>query len=189
MIGFDNNNFIRVRIAANQPFRPPFKEEEMPEQADIKKALETIMGHELSDEEVQLIDFFRRVATWDRTDLPGKGFLTRQFIFGQFKNCPELPLVDVSAFGTTDGGGTSVLRLTDFICLDGATFEQPVNVVATPRIAKPVFVTVEHSLVIPPGATVATDVEIRVFTWDDTGAPAGEIPFDWRCRVGFGRRG
>ena len=160
----------------------------MPEQADIKKALDTIMGHELSDEEVQLIEFFQRVAIWDRTDLPGQGFLTRRLIFGQVKNCLQLPLLDVSAFGTTDGGGTSVFRLTEFICLDGATFERPVNIVATPRIAKPVFVTVEHSLVTHPGTSVVIDVEIHVFTWDGTGAAAAEIPFDWRCRIGFAER-
>jgi len=68
-------------------------------------------------------------------------------------------------------------------------FEQPINIVATPRIVKPVFVTVDYSLVMAPGTPIGIDVEIRVFTWDHTGASAPEIPFDWRCRVGFEPRG
>ena len=189
MIDFGNNNFIRGQVAPNKPFRPPFKEEEMPESGDIKKALETILGYEPTDEEVQLFPWFVKVATWDRTDLPGQGFVTQQHIFAKFKNCLPARLVDVSAFGRTDGGGTKVLRLSDFICLDGATFERPINIVATPRIAKSVFVTVEDSLVMSPAAPVGIDVEIRVFTWDDSGGRAGDIPFDWRCRVAFEPRG
>ncbi len=157
----------------------------MPEQEEIKKALENLVGHELSEEALQRLQLFERVAIWDRTDQPGLGFVTLRNILMNRKFCPKQPLLDVSGSGTTDSAGQLKLRLTDFICLTRITVETPINLLATPVWEKPVFVTVLQSLVLGPSGTFGVDVNMTFFTWGPGGTRAGNIPFNWRCRVGF----
>jgi hypothetical protein len=157
----------------------------MPEKPDIKKALETIVGSKLTDEDLQLFHFFQRVAAWDQTDLPGQGFVTAKHILINLKTCQPLPLLDVSGFSQTDSSGRVKLRLTDFICLDRISMEMPINLIATPLSEQPVFLTVLNSLMMNPTNTFGIDVNFQVFTWDAKGAAAPNIRFNWRCRVGF----
>jgi hypothetical protein len=157
----------------------------MPEQGDIKKALESIVGYELREEELQRFQFFQRVATWDQTDRPGFGFVTSRHILINRKFCHELPLLDVSGGGVTGNGGKMQLRLTDFICLSRISMETPINLIATPLTERPVFLTVLQSLMMDPTNTFGVDVNMVFFTWEAGGAPAPNVPFNWRCRVGF----
>jgi hypothetical protein len=57
-----------------------------------------------------------------------------------------------------------------------------VNVLATPSSTGPFFVTTTHTLV-DPNDILKSDVEITVFGWDPTGAPAPNLGFHWRVRV------
>ena len=59
-------------------------------------------------------------------------------------------------------------------------FYDPINVVATPRVSTPCFITLTHDLTTQGEAT---DIEITAFTWMTDGTPAPNILFDWRCRV------
>ena len=157
----------------------------MPEQEEIKRALESIVGHELNEEALQRLQLFNRVAIWDQTDRPGFGFVTMRNILTGKKFCPDLPLLDVSGSGVTDSAGQLKLRLTDFICLTRITIETPINLLATPIAEKPVFVTVLQSLVLDPTLSFGVDVNMTFFTWAPGGTRVGNIPLNWRCRVGF----
>ena len=53
-------------------FKLLFKELEMPKKSDIKKALETILGYELTEEAVELIQLTQIVASFTRSDSPGE---------------------------------------------------------------------------------------------------------------------
>src|SRR5439155_26099613 len=97
------------------------------------------------------------------------------------KQCFDIPTLDVGAHSVTGTDGKSVFRLTDFVCLSGQyQLSLPINTVATPVSATPVFVTAQYALI-----NNATDVEFTVFAWDPSGTAAASIPFDLRCRVAF----
>ena len=53
----------------------------------------------------------------------------------------------------------------------------------TPRSDSPCYATMEHTL-INVNQGLGSDVQITVSVWDATGAPAPNVTFDWRCRVG-----
>jgi hypothetical protein len=170
----------------------------MSNKPDFKEALEAILGYELTEDAMQRIQFIQAVASYTRSDLPGKGFITKRNLIANFppKRCEPADLLDVSGIATTANDGKSVFRLTDFICLDngltfahpvqgeGLFFAQPINVVATPLSSKPFFLTVLHSLAKDEGGNVV-DVEIHASSWDASGTPAPNVSFDWRCRVGL----
>ena len=92
--------------------------------------------------------------------------------------CFDSRVVDVSGFATTGPNGQQVFRLTKFICPANEIYGPPINVVATARSEKPIFLTVNHKLV-----NNNKDVEITVFAWDAAGARAPGVQFNWRCRV------
>jgi hypothetical protein len=154
----------------------------MPENKDIKRALDELLGEELSAEQLQNIQLFLKVATWNRIE-DGRVTRTSPILPGKF--CDPQKLLEVSGVAATGANGKVRFRLKEFLCLDLLTFDYPINVVATPLASKPVFLTVKHSLVMNPANNLGEDVAIEVFTWDANGAPAPKIAFNWRCRVPF----
>jgi len=150
----------------------------MSEKLDVKKALETILGHELAEDEVETIQLIQPVASYTRSDSPGEGFVTKKSLLTNLKRCEPALLLDVNGIATTGKDGKSIFRLTNFICLDGVTFERPINFVATPLSSKPCFLTALISLV-----NNGADVEIHVSSWNANGAAVPNISFDWRCQV------
>jgi len=153
---------------------------------DTKKHLEAILGHKLSDDEVQLIQFIFPVASQTLTTDENTFTTLRNLLIARPNECRPARLLDISGLATTDNNGQRVFKLSEFICHSSPPaanrFQQPINVVATPRSITPCFLTVTHSLV-NTDALKAVDVEIKVFTWDANGAPAPNVTFDWRCRV------
>jgi hypothetical protein len=156
----------------------------MAEKPDMKKALDKILGDEFTEEQLQGLQLFLKVASWDRSDVL-QGFVTKKPLIFGVKSCERQKLLDVSGSAGTGTDGKARFRLTDFICFDKAAFEHPINVIATPLASKPVFLTILHSLLMDPTNTFAIDVDIQVFTWDANGTAAPKIPFNWRCRVAF----
>jgi hypothetical protein len=92
--------------------------------------------------------------------------------------CFDSRVVDVSGIATTGTNGQLTFKLSKFICPAGEIYGLPINVLATPKMDKPFFLTVQHKLV-----NSNTDVEITVFAWDPNGARAPGVQFNWRCRV------
>jgi hypothetical protein len=154
----------------------------MPENKDIKRALDELLGEELSADQLQNIQLFLKVATWNRIE---DGRVTKTSPILPRKFCEAEKLLEVSGVAATGANGKVRFRLKDFICLDLLTFDYPINVVATPLASRPVFLTVKHSLVMNAANTLGEDVAIEVFTWDANGAAAPQIAFNWRCRVPF----
>jgi hypothetical protein len=158
----------------------------MATKADTKKHLEAILGHKLSDDEVQLIQFLFPVASRTFTVDENTFTTLRNFLIPRPNQCRPARLMDISGLATTDNNGKRVFLLSEFLCFSSPGsihFQQPINVVATPRSTTPSFLTVIHSLVNTGPLNAATDVEITVFTWDANGAAAPNVTFDWRCRV------
>ena len=147
----------------------------MPTKPTHKKEVEAILEQNLSEDALQLIQLNQPVA-----------ISTRQESITTFRNvliprpnaCFRNYALDVSGFAVTGNDGISVFKLTNFICPNHEIYDHPINVLATPFSKKPVFVTVIHSLI-----NNATDVEIKVFSWDASGNSAPNVSFNWRCRV------
>ncbi len=150
----------------------------MTEKANIKKALETILGQALAENDVESIQFILPVASYTRSDSPGEAFITKQSLRTNLKRCEPAILLDVSGVTTTGKDGESLFRLTNFICLDNVIFERPINFVATPLSSTPCFLTVSYSLV-----NNGADIEIQVSSWGANGAAAPNISFNWRCQT------
>jgi len=144
---------------------------------NIKKQLETLTGNKIDVSAEELIKVLRYpVGAYDYTD----GSAAWRWIFFPGKSCSDASLLDVSGVSFTEADGTRVFLLSDFVCfpLNRPTLAEPINVVATARSTTPFFVTTTHALV-----NNGTDVQITVFAWDDKGAAAPNVTFDWRCRV------
>ncbi len=143
---------------------------------DLKKQLDSLLGHPLNADVVQLLNFWSPVASYVVSR--DESYVTWMNILVALpKHCDSATILDASGFAATGSDGKRVFRLSEFVCLDQPLLP-PVNIVATPRSPNPFFLTVEHSLI-----NNSTDVEIKVSTWDANGAAAPNIAFDWRCRV------
>ena len=140
-----------------------------------KEHLEEILGESISPEALPAIQLFQDVAV--STETPGRT-TQRSLIVFRPNRCFTSNAIDVSGFTQTQANGQVVFRLSTFLCPATQTFTLPINVLATPISQKPFFLTVMQAL-LNNGA----DVEITVFAWDANGAPAGNVAFNWRCRV------
>lgn len=148
-------------------------------QADIKKQLENIAGHEIETDVAQLRWIWYPVAAYDYSD----GLVSEQNVFFPAKRCNNARLLDVSGASYTGSDGKRVFRLSSFICLpEYRLLNEPVNLLVTARSSNPFLLTATHTL-ISPGDIRQSDVEITVHGWDTNGTAAPGLPFHWRCRV------
>ena len=112
----------------------------MAEKKDLKKALDEILGSELTEDELQAIELYRKVAGWEQTNLPGTGFISKVSILPWLpKRCERHHLIDVSSTTRTASDGKSKFLLSNFICPKLGGFDHPINFVATPQHPKRVF--------------------------------------------------
>jgi hypothetical protein len=142
-----------------------------------KARLEALAGYDIDEATAQSKSWWMPVGAYSFSD----GLVTwRNIIRFLPKSCNDARLLDVSGVSSTGSDGKRVFRLSEFVCFGTInSLAEPINVVATPLANAPGFLTAQHQL-IP--ATV-DDVEITIFTWDASGAPAPNVVFDWRCRV------
>jgi hypothetical protein len=180
-------DFKRGRNYFSREFTMAKKSKEAPTAASIKEQLEAIVGHKIDASEQQLAKFSYPIGLFD---LWGGWAVSKSVFPFPRKSCSQHLFVDVGGVSSTLPDGKRVFRLSDFICdlFDKRLgFVEPVNVVATPRAERPVFLTVTYAPVPPePQVTYIPDVQITVFAWGANGAPAPNVEFDWRCRaVGF----
>lgn len=149
-----------------------------PKKPDLKKDLEAALGDKIAVD-VQRLNLWSPVGSFF---FANDGKTTWQNLIVAFpKQCYDTPLLEASGSARTGSDGKITFRLSYFVCFgsgSGYSLAAPVNVVATPQTPDPVFLTAEHTLV-----DNATDVEIKVSTWDANGAAAPDIFFDFRCRV------
>jgi hypothetical protein len=153
---------------------------ETTKEAEIKKQLEAIAGHEIGlKEDVLIRQLFYFVASYDRVE----GNVTTQSILLPYNTCGPATLIDVCGVSSTGSDGKRVFQIRELICVaipSSIAFSEPVNVVATPRSESPFFLTMTHAVTV---TNDLTDVQITVFAWNANGEPAPNVPFDWRCRA------
>lgn len=164
---------------------------------DIKAALEAFAGHEIeaSKEQIEqrLRFFVFPFSTYSftpaatgatSTDNTGQ-VVARSIISFVPPICYTSELLDVSGFSSMPDSGHLTLLVTGFLCSKETAriYNEPVNIVATAVSASPVFLTATHTLITSPTLNVVTDVQIDIYAWDNTGAPVGNVPVNWRCRV------
>jgi hypothetical protein len=152
--------------------------EESSTASGLTRMMEELAGHPIDagSEEFPPM-FFIPVATWQIVE--NGNVTTRKKIQVQPDTppaCSPTALLDVCGVASTEANGRQTLLLSHFVC-QGRGFTSPINVVVTPRAPRPFFATVMHTL------TASQDVEITVFTWDASGAPAPGVVVDWRCQV------
>jgi hypothetical protein len=158
--------------------------------AELKKHLEGIAGSkiDLSAEQLVAAVFPVSASTYlaSHNDPDNDAWVTkRRLIFPQ-PTCADSELLDTSALSETGTDGKLVFRLRTYLCdrLSLNSFEEPVNLVATPQGPKPHYVTLLHHLIKDnPASSQFTDVEITAFTWNPDGSAAPNVWFFWRCRV------
>jgi hypothetical protein len=152
----------------------------MPKKSETRKSLEALLESELTEEELQRISFFQKVATYAFSDDPGGPILTEKNLLIPLPNrCTNVAVLDVYGIATTGSNGKSVFRLTQFICPgEDLIFLPPINFVATPLSSTPCFPTATRTLV-----NNNADVEIQVSMWDASGTPVPGVSFDWHCHV------
>jgi hypothetical protein len=164
---------------------------------DIKSALEAFAGHAIDATkeqiEAQLKFFIVPFSSYSFTP-PAGGTVTTDNV-GQVVSrslivflphiCTASELLDVSGVSVTPSNGHLTLLITDFLCPNEGTrsYSEPVNIVATAASSTPAVITATHTLIVTPPNTVATNVQIDIFSWDATGAPAPGVAVNWRCRV------
>ncbi len=163
--------------------------------AGVKAMLEAFAGHTIDAttqqmEEQLRLTFVFPFSTYSITpstpDPSGDNVgnvVTRNLIIFRPNSCAFSELLDVGAFASIPDTGNVTLRLKGFLCPnDSHYFAAPINIVATPVSATPMFATVMHSFIFDQFHQ-ATDVEFKIFAWDATGKPAPNVTVDWRCRV------
>jgi hypothetical protein len=154
--------------------------------ADTKRQLEEIVGHRIDASAEQVVKFRFPLGSYDVSDEEDGATATwRNFFFPPFKSCNTTTLYDVSGVSSTLADGKRVVLISDVVCLPPTfAFDEPINVVATPRADAPFYLTTTHALVQDPN-TQNIDLQITVFAWDATGKAAPNVAFDWRCRATF----
>lgn len=151
----------------------------MTKENDLKKKIEGLFGKDLSPDVLERIRWSYPIASYNF--VTEKAYISSINLILPFPlRCNPYHLFDVSGVAATGTDGKRVFRLREYACLGQVSFENPINVVATPLSSDPCFVTVKHAL-LPDWK----DVEISVFSWDAKGAAAPNIAFDWRCRVPY----
>jgi hypothetical protein len=156
--------------------------------AGIKKQLEEIAGRKIDAGAEQLLTRnFSIASSTYLTNTTVNVWVTNERIFPAALSCADSALVDTSGVTETGADGIVVFRLRNFLCdrIFGAnvSFEEPINVLATPQGAIPNYVTMTHGLIKDPNLPFFTDVEITAFSWSPGGAAAPNVRFYWRCRV------
>ena len=104
------------------------------------------------------------------------------------KACEQSSLIDVGGVSATGTNGQVTISLSDYICRPGGRdaaryFSLPTIFLATPRSNTPQFMTSVQRIVERQVEFESNDVEITAHSWDATGAPAPDVPFNWRCLV------
>jgi hypothetical protein len=169
--------------------------------ADVKADLEKFVGHEISASADQLAQQLRilsvPISTYAFTlrdssaeGLDAFGHVAAQIIIPNVPlSCAASAILDLCGSTVTPPAGNVTLSVLDFICpfgTAGLVFNEPVSVVATPDSTQPFFLTVKHSLVVPPDSGFATNINIDIFAWHPNGTPAANVGINWRCRAPAG---
>jgi hypothetical protein len=161
--------------------------------AEIKKQVETIVGHEIDPGVERLVKFFYPSGSYaifgGQIESESIHACWRRIYPFPNKVCSIVPtLLEATGVLSTLADGKRVFHVSDVMCPqgEGVSFGsgEPINVVATPLGESRIFLTMTY-LLIPqgPDPLVHPDVQMTVFAWNPDGSPAPNVMFDWRCRA------
>ena len=157
------------------------------EPAEIKKHIETIVGHEIDPGAERVIKFSLPLGSYAVLWMDESAQACFRRIFPvPGKECSIVQLLDAVGVSSTLADGKRVFQVSDVVCPQGVTFgfAEPINIVATPRAESPNLP--HHDLLADTagsGSIIHPDVQITVFAWNANGSPAPNVVFDWRCRA------
>jgi hypothetical protein len=163
------------------------KPKQPPETAELKKQIETIVGHEIDPGAERFINLFHPAGSYALffMDQSAQACWRRIFPFPS-KDCSIVRLLEAAGVSSTLADGKRVFQVSDVLCPEGVlwSFGEPINVVATPLADSPTLLTMTYSLISQgPDPSFQPDVQMTVFTWNADGSPAPNVVFDWRCRA------
>ena len=147
---------------------------------ELKRQLEKLAGRDIDlTSEALRVSLFHVTSTYNFES----GNVASQSIFLPGIRCRQTNLLDAGGVVGTGSDGKRTFLLSEFVCLpQDRLLAEPVNIVATARTDKPVFVTTQHTLVDPTDFR-RSNVQITIFSWTAAGDPAPNVAVDWRCRV------
>jgi hypothetical protein len=156
--------------------------------AELKTRLEEIAGRKLDMTDEQLVSFVFPIASSTfiaKHDTDDDAWITRERIIFPSPICSDGNLLDTSGLSVTGSNGKAIFRLRNFLCGRDSigTFNEPVNLLATPQGTSPLFITMRHQLIKDPTLPFFTDVEITASAWHPDETVAANVHFYWRCRV------
>src|SRR5215207_4778583 len=155
------------------------EERTSPDDQELAKHFEAILGREVPPEEVAELVF--RVTVGLYTVENGRS-TSRVFSGGlpPIKSCAtEMNMHMFGGIVTTRSDGRAAFKLSDFHCAASFTPIAPIILVATAHTRAPVLVTTFTTVVSTPNP----DVNIELFSWNADGNRVGGIPIRWLCRV------
>jgi hypothetical protein len=152
---------------------------------DLRAHFEAILGRDLAGIGDGEIGLSFRVGLWSQELENGHVTSQEIDISGNARvSCGVLTLSSVAGQSTTGEDGKADFLLSEFTCeMPNIVPQLPIIFVATPYSQKPVFVTVNHALVVRDDSP--QDFRIQLYTWEAGGAPAKKISVDWFCQFPF----
>jgi hypothetical protein len=157
------------------------------ETAELKKHIETIVGHEIDPDVERLIEFSYPAGSYALFYMDQSAQACWRRIYPlPIKDCSIVRLLEATGVSSTLADGKRVFQVSDVVCPEGVlwSFGEPINVVATPLAESPIFLTMTHSLISQgQDPSFQPDVQMTVFAWNTDGFPAPNVVFDWRCRA------
>jgi hypothetical protein len=155
---------------------------------ELKTRLDQIAGRKLDMTDAQLLALLRPIASSTylaKHDADDDAWITSERIIFPQPIVTDSKLLDTSGLSVTGSNGQLVFRLRNFLGNRDAIaqFSEPVSLIATPHGTKPVFMTMNHTLIRDPTGNWDIDVEITASAWHPDGTAAANVSFYWRCRL------
>jgi hypothetical protein len=164
--------------------------QETAKRAELKAGLEEIAGRKLNMTDEQLLSGFWPVASSTylaKHDADDDAWITSERIAFPPPISMDSALLDTGGLSVTGSGGQIVFRLGNpsggYQRRGFNTYNEPVNLVATPQGTSPLFMTMSHKFVYDEIYHLNYDVEITACSWKPDGTAAANVHFYWRCRV------
>jgi hypothetical protein len=148
--------------------------------AELRRRLTDLAGEDVVLTDQQILNIFFPIGATTSTE----GSVAFRSVILPRKFCRNETLLDASGQSVTGASGSVTFLLSDTLCSTVNDFAGPVNLEATPVIAKPVYVTSQYALVPNAGSPGSfNDLQITLMTWGPNGSPAAGVAVDWRCRL------
>jgi hypothetical protein len=163
--------------------------QEAAKRAELKTALEGIAGRKLDMTNEQLLSGLWPITSstyLGKHDPDDDAWIASERIVNPQPTSTDSALLDTSGLSVTGDNGQIVFRLnnlTGWLRHGFNTYNEPVNLLATPQGTRPFLMTMSHKFIYDVIFHLNEDVEITACSWNPDGTAAANVHFYWRCRV------